>query len=344
MNKDSSTSSGSLTFGERNSRLLLVISSIGLVIYVLRVLFTFLFSSYQAFYYSKEKGFFLGSEHILVPLISASSLIIILLGIKYCISEFPNFSNFERVGLRKSYEEQADKKFRVLVGNLFLHIILLLVISISTILYFENKYILIAVLIIFLGITILARKKFRQALNIFLDRFFPQQNLIVILLPWCLICIILMLIGFGSFGLFIKGSFEVKYSAKDLNLYFKNKVPDLVNIFVLDKDKNITYQTKITKNELEEFSAAVSMGNNNQMNLLSLEESKVQILSGNSVYEYRKKVDLENYFTEGINYVVISFEIRNALGTSKQYRLLNQLNKFGTNTVEINKNSFSIDL
>ncbi|NRR20987.1 hypothetical protein [Brevibacillus sp. MS2.2] len=334
-----------LTFGDRNSRLLLVISSIGVTFYLFKLLLDYLSKSYQSLYINDTRGFILGGEHILFPLILSSISFLLWHAFSYCVSEFTNFGNFEKVGIRLEYEEKADKNFRSIVGMLVTHFLLTLTATVLILIY-QDSVILCMVLIGALILTsYLTHKYWLSIYQTFFNRFLPNQNLFInIIFPWIGLALSFIIIGLGTYDISVKGKSVIKFSATEVSMYFENKMPNTINVFVIDKNNKVVIEKSISKDDFVTTFLEISEGKENETNLVNIEESKRKFLYAKSKYEYNNKLDITEYLSEGTNHIVITFEIKSALRSSKHYKIVNQLNKHNNNKVLINKENITIEL
>jgi hypothetical protein len=331
-----------LTFGDRNARMLLVIGICSVIFIVLKQLGYELLSSFNTFYINREMP--LGAEHILIPTILASILIIFGWAILYCSHEFFNFSNAKDKNEEIRYKVKADLAFNKMLDAFIINMFLIAFVIILALLLFGlptilNKVIAFAFLFVFL---FAIKKEILAYIKKFHTKFrsdkFKYGTCIGI---WFFLT--LLIIMFGSLqvgnGLKYEGQFIFNNNnGINVDISFSNTLPDNIDILLAEDNSKV-----ITIKGSEFRKAFVEVSNENYTNSSDSVPLTNRFIYRQSFYEYQKKVSLDGLLKEGKNTIIITFKADRASGLKKSCKLVNEI-YLNNGVVDIFKNDLTVSL
>lgn len=326
MGKNNIDSSFRLSTGDRNSRLILIVTLIG----SFAVFFTFLIELLKTYYNqlyisSAFKNLPFGTEHFVMPIFLTSVSFILYYSIKYCFSEARNFGMFESHEDITRFEKLADKNYKELLNQIKLHFFLVLGLLYFSFIIF-NTPIYIAIISAVILVIALIVKIMNDKINI-MDMAIIKEFSILKLGIWLFLLILWFLMGI---------SFSNTALNREINFQFVSDPNPSVNIKIknistIPKDFNITIENADGKEEIilkdSNFSHAflevtsheyVDKNNNTSTSI------NTKLMYGENIYEYSSAVNLSNYLINGNNYIVITYSVE-GFPTVRNYRLVNEV-------------------
>lgn len=334
----------SLSYGERNSRMLLVAGIFGTIYFLYKIACSMLEKAFNVMYINKKNP--LGGEHLLIPMFLASISIIFFACIMYCYAEFFNFCNYENTESKINYEKNADDKYKLLLGVLKISVILFIFCSFILIIIFNNNgiWVMILTCIAFSIAVISLRKEIIKYIRNFIINFIRDRSLIIgIIFTWIGIFFTFLYFGAIFIGDTEKAYSTLKFNSKNgisLNIEFKNKLPENVNVIIINSNK----KNKTLKIQEDQFSECyVKATQEDYKNETSIDLNSNKFIYKNSSYDYFTNIKLDNCFNQGKNSVLITFNINETGNRKKTYEIRDDVNIIG-NEIQFTKNEINVNL
>lgn len=340
-----------LSFGERTTRLVLVLTILG-------GSFGFLSKFYFSFFtYTFESAIYLElvlrTSHILLVCIGSYISIIAFRILAYIFAEFQSLN---RLKIKSSYNQekvdQANINYGKILNDLSVNLVIGAIIVnaywIIQSFYFEDKILIgffIVIAIFLLIFVIVIFKKFGFNLN----GFFKKFKKIVVKVPIKKIGVFIMV---ASFWLFLGTNFmmsptitTLKFEGSELNINSTFEAPENVVITFIHEQDDKQEVIKTINLESEDFKVAfqesLSTLNNKNDFLEKIRNTKSDssrsLDMDNTNYNYKYRTDYKKYLKAGQNYVMIEFHIDSL--ESKNSKIVNPI-YYENNSLSIQQSEF----
>lgn len=339
-----------LTISERNSRLLLIITSIGIVLFLFKLLSMVLEEVYQKLYITKvfPFGLGLGPEHIILPMLLSSTLIIIFFGIKYCYSEYINFANINIKSIRTDYQNKADTNYKQMLGILQLLFLLSVSITTLTILFFQSYKLFVLITILLLFTIVIRNKDVRSWYKRNKSIYFPTKDSLLFesLAFWFGLSCLFFILGFSFIDTHLKPSVEIRFNTVKkevpMQIKFANQLPDKITLLILNKNskKTITLKENDFLDSFVESTEPIEKAEKVDIST----KTDIKLIFNQSYYDYITTKEIGNFLKDGTNYIVINFKSNPySLINEKNYRIVNRIDiKNGIRTFAKDKFAFQL--
>ncbi|MEJ3719947.1 hypothetical protein WGM54_18325 [Paenibacillus polymyxa] len=311
-----------LSFSERTTRLVLVLTIIGGIFgFIGRFYLDFFVYSFSS---RVPMEFSIGAEHIVLICLGINLTMIIGNIIVYIWREFNSFNlqtNLVEVTEQKikKANQAYSNIFKSINMNLSISSIIIVVFIVVRSFYFKDRLVIGMTLIftfLILSIIILfcIKKKYK---------FDPKKilNLITrisITRVWAFVIISFLWCLFGIITMIPKQPIDIRFENSNIVIDSNNYPPQNVSITFMSFDRKGTPLTKKIRLKEDDFKIAfqevIENPNINDDYLYQLRKtspSSDQVIQmGNSMYNYRYKLDYRKYIKEGENFVRITFDAK----------------------------------
>lgn len=341
-----------MQLSDRNSRLVLVGTGIGLFGYILPKIVDVIKTSFSGIYID---SFPIGVGHVFSSTLFANALLILGVGICYCYHELHNYGNYDSNESAK-YIERSDKYYRMLLNIsytsffmiLFLNFILLFIVP----LVFSNPLItsIITAIIIALVLTITIRKWkqnwFKEIFKWFqgLKKYSLHGGIIAV---WLLVLPTTMILGLNDN---LDTKFKIKFNTDknpQVEFEFSDHVPDK-----MPKEISIEIGTTSKQEEIllrrDDFNASfteVTETEDNNTPLGKYINNHDMFLINKSMYTFKKTLVLTQLTGKEPGFVEIKFrnDSTNTTKSNRTYRIVNQFTS-EKNKIIFSQSEYLVDL
>ncbi|MEK4495494.1 hypothetical protein [Ureibacillus sp. FSL W8-0352] len=327
-----------LSFGERSTRIVLLITLFGALGYIAKTLLKIYISIFSEKIYL---DFPFSAEHIIIVLIISYFFIIFIKILQYLYYELYSFSFYfgknSNINHQIKTVEQANKYYYYIFlacKEVAIYSIVIGFITIGILNIYLKNIIVIAILIILLLIIILLislkREKFSEIFRI--KKLFNST--------------LGLLIGISFFSFFIgvhfyiqpvnlEVAFETQGEEELLVINSKYYLPSSANIIFLSEDENGEYilsksiilEDKDFINTFIEVKQSEVSSNNKFLKVidnLTKKSKEVYVIKDTDI-KYTYKLNYESYLIEGNNKVVINLDIEEGI-LNKSFKIVNHIN------------------
>lgn len=338
-----------MQLSDRNSRLLLVLTGIGLFGYILKVIIQTINSSFSNIYIG---SFPIGIEQVFSVILFINALLILGIGIIYCYFELHSYGNFENTE-QNEYHLKADKFYRLLlkISYISFFMALLLLFFIFGLLPFFlllKKLALIVSLIIMFVILLITIKKWRgNWFSEFIQRLNGLKKYSIhfsIFTIWLILVPSIIILGIN---LNLNPNFDIEFKSSnnpEVTFIFKDHAPDKMpeEIIIKTVAKNNESVIKLKKADFDYSFIEVKETVENNAAFYSFLSNNEMFILGKSDFIFEKSVNLNlNKIEDG--YIEIKFIDQTDINSEASYRIVNKY-KIEDGKVKFNRNKFDVDL
>jgi hypothetical protein len=339
-----------MQLSDRNSRLLLICSGIGVFGYIIKVIIQSIYHSFSIIYLGP---FPIGIGQIFSTILFANALIIFGTGICYGYFELHNYGNYE--GEEKTrYQVTADKCYRLLLKisytSLLMALVLIFILFCILPLFIAFKLIFIIfiglILLIFFKVTIKkwSRNWFKEFIGQVkkLKKFYIHA---IIAFVWTIFLPSLIIMGISQN---LNTHFDITFKNGDVPnaiFHFSDNAPDR-----MPKEFTITIDANSYHKELklyqEEFNYSIVEVKGTELNnsplAQYLQKNKTFDVS-NSNYTFNKTIDLQDIISRKEGSIEIKFKEENDISGTRTYRVVNKFTVLN-GKIQFNQEKFNIKL
>lgn len=339
-----------MQLSDRNSRLILVISGIGLFGFVLKAIMNSITTSFSSIYLT---SFPLGVSQVFSTLLLANALIILCVGVIYCYFELHNYGNYSEEEKEK-YMNLADKWYLLLlkISYTSLFMLFVLIFSLFALLPIVLAFKLTSLIIfsIILLIILMAsinkwRKNWWKELisRIKILKHYITQSIIV--LVWSLV---LPVSTIAAVSTNLNTQLDINFneaSTPSISFHFTDhlpdKMPDEIKVTILSSSEEAPIVLK--KSTFNVSSLEVTGTDQNNMILESLVAKSDFILVKQSNFSFNKSLELPQLKKLKEGYIEITFYESSGISGKKKYRIINHFN-VNDGKIKFQQEDFSIEL
>ncbi|UKL01158.1 hypothetical protein [Brevibacillus brevis] len=338
-----------MSFSDRNSRLVLVITLLGTLTFLITKVFSFVKNIYSSVYVGDL--FPIGVDHVFSHALISNLLMVFIIAMLYCYFEAQTYCNYSEGKLNK-YIQKANLFYHKLLTSIkvcfiitFIFFFLMIqfpIINRVTVVFFG--------IVIFFMIIVISLSYIKWGKYPFLDKLFSKVKRMMkarteleIIYYWFLslfsLSIIIALLGLQSN---LNANIAVEFSSKtgEMEIAYTDTTTDMM-------PKEVTYkingkEKKIKKSDFMTAGSSIMFSENRKI-LFNDNNIAKQLYNGANVL-YRANVDIKKLLNEGRNDIEISFVINDLVSENdgkKRYTIWNSIVKKG-DSLEITKEKFSL--
>lgn len=333
---------------DRNSRLILVITLFGALIFLITKVFSFAKNIYSSVYIGDV--FPIGVDHIFSHALISNLLVVFFIAILYCYFEAQTYCSYPEGKLNK-YILKANLFYIRLITSIKICFIITLLFFFLMIQFpvinrdtanFLGIVVICIVIIISLSYIKWGKYPFLENLFLKVKSIMKARTELEIIYYWFLsivsLFLIIAIVGLQSN---LNANIAINFSSKtgQMEITYTDITTDMM-------PKEITYKVngeerKIKDSDFMKAGSSLEFFENRKI-LFNENNISKQLYSGTNVL-FRTKVDLMKQLNEGINEIEICFDIDDLVGKNngkKKYTIWNSILKKG-NSLEITKEKYS---